>query len=182
MADGTQYRDLRQPNVVVDEATITLASTQKALWVPARTLLPANYWWVGKVVSLTAFGKFTSGTTPGNLTPAMAYGSGDAPTAIVTGAARAVVASVTNITWMMEGYAQCRAIGATGTLRMWGSFVGDLAMQLSTAQPNLFPSSAPADVTIDTTVGTNALTFQMARSGSTAETMTTTGLLFEALN
>ena len=181
MADGIFYRDLRA-QITTDEAAITLAATQKALWTPARTLLPANYWRVGTVVKLTAFGKFTSGTTPGNLTPAMAYGAGDAPSPIVTGVARAAVASVTNIAWTMWGYAECRAIGTSGVLRMWGQFVGDLAMQLSTAQPNLFPSSAPADVTVDTTVGTNALTFQMARSGSTAETMTTTGLLFEALN
>ena len=181
MADGIFYRDLRG-SITVDEAAITLAATQKALWLPAKTILPANYWRVGKVLKLTAFGKFTSGITPGNLTPAMGYGSGDAPTPIVTGVARAAVASVTNIAWKMEGYAECRAVGASGTLRMWGQFTGDLAMQLSTAGPNLFPSSAPADVTVDTTAGTNALTFQMARSGSTAETMTTTSLYFEAVN
>ena len=182
-ADGIFYRDLREPHIIADESAITLATTQKALWAPARTILPANYWRTGKVVKLTAFGKFTSGTTPGNGTPAMAYGAGDAPTPIVTGTARALVASVTNITWFMQGYMEFRGTpGTASASRMWGMFVGDLAMQLSTNQPNIFPASAPADVNIDTTVGTNAVTFQYARSGSTAESMTTTGLLFEALN
>lgn len=181
-ADGIFYRDLREPHIVVDEAAITLAATQKALWAPARTILPANYWRVGKVVKLTAFCKATTGTTPGNYAYAMAYGSGDAPTPIVASVARAAVASVTNIPLTLEGYMECRSIGATGTCRMWGKAFADLALQLSTNQPNLFPSSAPADVTIDTTVGTNAVTFQMSRSGSTAETVTTVGLLFEALN
>lgn len=180
--DGPFYRDLRMPHIVVDEAAITLASTQKALWVPSRTILPSNYWWVGKLVKITAFGKMTTAATPGNLTAAIAYGAGDAPTPIVTGVARALVASQTNITWWMQGYIECRSIGATGTLRMWGKFEADLAVQLSTAGPTLIPGSAPADTTVDTTVGTNAITFQAARSGSTAETMTTTNLYFEALN
>jgi hypothetical protein len=181
-ADGIFYRDLREPHIVVDESAITLASTQKALWAPARTILPANYWRVGKVVKLTAFCKATTGATPGNYAYAMAYGSGDAPTPIVASVARAAVASQTNIPLTIEGYMECRSIGAAGTCRMWGKAFADLALQLSTNQPNLFPSSAPADVTIDTTVGTNAVTFQMSRSGSTAETVTTVGLLFEALN
>lgn len=182
-ADGLFYRDLREPHIIADEAAITLATTQKALWAPARTILPANYWRPGKVVKLTAFGAFTSAATPGNGTPAAGYGAGDAPTPIVSGVARALIASVTNITWTAWAYMEMRgSAGVAQAARIWGAFIGDLAMQLSTAQPNLFPASAPANVSIDTTVGTNAFTLQYARSGSTAETMTTTGLLFEALN
>lgn len=182
-ADGIFYRDLREPHMIADEAAITLATTQKALWAPARTILPANYWRTGKVVKLTAFCKATTGTTPGNYAYAMAYGAGDAPTPIVASVARAAVASVTNIPILLEGYMEFRGSpGTAAASRMWGRAMADLALQLSTAQPNLFPSSAPADINIDTTVGTNAVTFQMSRSGSTAETVTTTGLLFEALN
>jgi len=180
-ADGIFYRDLREPHIVVDEASITI-TTAKALWAPARTILPANYWRVGKVVKLTAFFKCTTGATPGNFTYSLGYGSGDAPTPIASSVARAAVASQTNIPFTMEGYMECRSIGAAGTARMWGKATADLALQLSTNQPNLFPSSAPSDQTIDTTVGTNAVTFQLARSGSTTETVICTGLLFEALN
>lgn len=179
-AGGLLYRD-RISQIFVDEGAITI-TTAKALWVPARTILPANYFTPGKIVKLTAFGKMTTGATPGNLTPSLGYGAGDNPTPLVSGVARAAIANVTNIAWRLEGYMECRTLGASGTARMWGQFTADLALQLSTAQPNLIPGATPADSTVDTTVGTNAFTGQMARSGSTTETMTTTFLLFEAVN
>ena len=39
MADGIYYRDTRQPFRIADEASITLATTAKALWAPALTIL-----------------------------------------------------------------------------------------------------------------------------------------------
>lgn len=181
-ADGLFYRDLREPHVVVDETAITLSTTMKALWVAARTILPSNYWRVGKVVKLTAFGKATTDGTAGNYVFEMAYGSGDAPTPLAAGATVAGTISQTNVTWIAEGYMECRAIGATGTARMWGRWMPAVALLASTLQPYIVPSSAPADITIDTTVGTNAVTFQLQRSGVGVWTATTTGLLFEALN
>lgn len=182
MADGIYYRDLRQPFTIADQAAITLATTQKALWLPALTILPANYWTVGKKVKLTAFLKLVTAVTPGNYVFAMAYGAGDAPAPIVVSAARAAVASQT-FAAVIEGYATCRSIGVTGTLSMWGMAIVDLLGVLSTAQPILFPQAGGSVVsTIDTTVGTNALTFQMSRSGSTAETAVAVDVLMEALN
>jgi hypothetical protein len=181
-ADTALWRDVRQPYTIADQSAITLASTQKALWTPALTILPANYWYVGKIVKLTAFIKAVTGTTPGNYAFAMAYGAGDAPAPIVASVARAAVASQTSVI-MIEGYAICRSIGTAGTLSMWGHARADLALMLSTNQPSLFPSGGTTVVsTIDTTVGTNAVTFQMSRSGSTAETAAAVGLVFEALN
>lgn len=181
-ADGIFYRDLREPHIVVDESAITLATTMKALWVPARTILPANYWRVGKVVKLTAFGKATTDGTAGNYVFELAYGSGDAPTPLAAGATVAGTTSQTNISWMAEGYMEARAIGTTAASRMWGRWAPAVAILGSTLQPYLFPASAPADINIDTTVGTNAVTFQLQRSGAGSWTATTTGLLFEAVN
>lgn len=181
-ADGIFYRDLREPHIVVDESAITLATTQKALWAPARTILPANYWRVGKVVKLSAFGKATTDGTAGNYVFEMGYGSGDAPTPLVIGATVAGTVSQTNVTWRMEGYMECRAIGATGTCRMWAETRPVVALLASTLQPYLMPNATPADITINTTIGTEAVTFQWQRSGAGVWTATTTGLLFEALN
>src|SRR5439155_2027056 len=181
-SDGIFYRDLREPHIVVDEAAITLATTMKALWLPAVTILPANYFRVGKVVKLTTFGKATTDGTAGNYIFEMAYGSGDAPTPLVAGATVAGTVSQTNVTWTAWGYAECRSRGPTGTLRMWGQWSPVVALLASTLQPYLFPNATPADVTIDTTVGTNALDFQLDRSGAGVWSATTTGILFEALN
>lgn len=182
MADGIFYRDLREPHIVLDESAVTLSTTDKLLFPIARTILPANYWRVGKVVKLTAFGKATTDGTAGNYIFKMYYGSADATGVSVAGATVAGTVSQTNITWVAEGYAECRSIGATGTLRMWGTWRPAVALLASTLQPYVFPASAPADVTIDTTVGTNGPNFQLQRSGAGVWTATTTNLLFEAVN
>lgn len=182
MADGIFYRDLREPHIIVDEGAVTLSTTMKSLWLPARTILPANYWRVGKTVKVTAFGKVTTDGTAGNYVFELAYGSGDAPAPLAAGATVAGTVSQTNVSWMAEGYMECRSIGTSGTARMWGTWRPVVAVLASTLQPYLFPASAPADITIDTTVGTNALTFQLQRSGAGVWTATTTNLLMEALN
>jgi hypothetical protein len=181
-ADGIFYRDLREPHIVVDESAITLATTQKALWAYPRTVLPANYWRVGKVVKLTAFGKATTDGTAGNYVFGLGYGSSDAPAVTIVGASVAGTVSQTNITWVAEAYMECRAIGTSGTARLWGRWMPAVALLASTLQPYLFPGSAPADSTIDTTVGTNSPVFELQRSGAGVWTATTTNLLFEALN
>lgn len=174
------YQNLRvQSHILVDEAAVTLATTMKALWPAARTMLPANYWYPGKVVKLSAFGKATTDGTAGNYVFEIAYGAGDAPTPLVLGPTVAGVVSRTNDTWKAEAYIECRTIGATGTLRMWGQWTPVVSLLLSTAQPYMFPATAPADVTVDTTVGTNALTFQLQRSGAGVWTAMTTSIMLE---
>lgn len=182
MADGIYYRDMRQPFVTADQTTITLSTTQKALWAPALTILPANYWTVGKTVKLTASLKLVSDGTAANYVFGMGYGAGDAPACIVVSASRAGVASFTGHA-IMQGWATCSATGTAGTLRMWGFLTAELGAMLSTVQPVTFPTAGVVTVsTIDTTVGTNALTFQLQRSGAGVWTTTTTGLIMEALN
>lgn len=182
MADGLFYRDTRQPVIVADESAITLATTQKALWPYARTILPANYWTVGKTVKLTAFGKATTDGTAGNYVAGIGYGASDAPTALAAGATVAGTTSQTNITWRFEAYVTCRTIGSSGTLIAHGQWVPAVAILASTLQPYILPASAPAAVTVDTTVGTNALVLTLQRSGAGSWTATTTALYMEALN
>lgn len=183
-ADGIFYRDRRTPFLIADQSSVTLATTMKALWAvgaSSPSILPANYWTLGKTVKLTANLKWTAGTA-GNVQFGMAYGAADAPTAVVATVARAKIASVGPFGVFIEGYATCRSIGTAGTLSMWGTAIADLGIMLSTAQPNIFPSGGVTVVsTIDTTVGTNALFFEMNMSAGT-DTVVTTDLLVEAIN
>ena len=182
MSDGTYRSARRSAFLPADEAAITLATTMKSLWLPAKTLIPAGTWYVGKLMKLTAFGKATTDITAGNYVFEMAYGAGDAPASLVAGATVAGTVSQTNISWVAEGQVECRSLGTAGVLRMWGMWMPAVAVLASTAQPYIFPASAPADVTVDLTVGTNALTFQLQRSGVGVWTATTTSILLEEVN
>lgn len=180
MADG--YVNVRrQAWLPADEAAITLATTQKALWLPGKTLLQAGFWYPGKIVKLTAFGKATTDGTAGNYVFEIGLGAGDAPAALVIGATVAGTTAQTNVTWSAEGYAECRTFGTAGILRMWGKWEPAVALVASTLQPYKMPNATPADITFDFTVNTNALTFQCQRSGAGVWTMTTTSIVLEEL-
>lgn len=173
------YISARRSSILVaDESPITLATTQKALWLPAKTLIPTGVWYPGKIVKLTAFGKATSDGTAGNYVFGVALGAGDAPAAIVTGATVAGTVSRTNDTWMAEAFAECRSFGTAGVLRLWGFISPVVSLLASTLQPYIIPAATPADISFDFTVGTNALTLQAQRSGAGVWTMTTTHLQF----
>lgn len=166
----------RRSILLADEAAITLATTQKALWLPAKTLIAAGDWYAGKIISVEAWGKATSDGTAGNFVFGAALGAGDAPAAIVTGATVAGTVSQTNVTWYAKIQAECKTYGAAGVLRLWGKIEPVVAILASTLQPYLMPNATPADITFDFTAGTNALTLQAQRSGAGVWTMTTTSL------
>lgn len=182
MSDGG-YTNVRQQAVLpADESAITLATTQKALWLPAKTLIPTGGWRPGKIWKLHVFGKATTDGTAGNYVFEIGLGAGDAPAALVTGATVAGTVSQTNVTWEAEGYAECRTFGTAGILRLWGAWRPCVALVASTLQPYTMPNATPADITFDFTVGTNALTFQCQRSGAGVWTMTTTNIIFKEEN
>lgn len=166
----------RQSILTADESAIPLATTQKALWLPAKTMFPAGFWAPMKVVGIEVFGKATSDGTAANYVFGVGLGAGDAPAAIVTGATVAGTVSQTNVTWRAQIFAQCRTFGAAGVLRLWGEIRPVVALLASTLQPYIMPNATPADITFDFTANTNALTLQAQRSGAGVWTMTTTGL------
>lgn len=176
MSDGGYVSVRRQSVLAADEAPITLATTMKALWLPAKTLLPAGFWYPGKIVEIIAFGKATTDGTAGNYIFEVGLGAGDAPAALVTGATVAGTVSQTNVTWQSRIYAECRTFGTAGVLRLWGAITPVVALLASTLQPYLMPNVTPADITFDFTASTNALTLQAQRSGAGVWTMTTISL------
>jgi hypothetical protein len=187
MADGPYYVDSKGPWLVVSPTAVTLATTDKAI-VPSSQLplLGSNYWYVGKTVRLRAFGHLTTGTTPGNGTWDIYWGSGaDATgTIIASSAAFALTASQTTLTFELEAFITCRAVGSgtNGSLLTCGVFSANVAVVASTLQPVMIPASAPGTaVGIDTTAA-NFISPQFKRSGSTAEAVQVHSYMFESLN
>lgn len=182
--DGQFYNDLLKPHSSANVAAVTLAATNKALYPVAN--IPAmgkDYWWVGKKVTLRAFGQITTAATPGNLTVAVFYGTGaDANgVSVVASAALTLVANQTNIPWQMEVWIHCRSIGTAGTL--FGTGQLDVGAAVVASGGGFMPASAPvASGSVDLTVAGNILSLQALRSGSTAETMQVVDLDVIALN
>lgn len=182
--DGQFYNDLRAPFIVSDVASVTLAATNKALYPIAN--IPAmgkDYWWVGKKVHISLFGRITTAATPGNLTMALFYGTGaDANgVSLVASAAQTLIASQTAISWRLDLYVHCRSAGAAGTLFARGSaFFGT---QVIAAGDFGFPANTPVvSGACDLTVASNVLSVQALRSGSTAETMIVHDISVIAMN
>lgn len=175
---GIGYRSTLN-NIIVDQTAVTLSTTMLALWPVALSIVPANYWKPRMWQKITAFGKATTDGTAGNYVFEGAYGTGNAPAALAAGATVAGTVSQTNISWTAWMIMECRTAGATGTCRIYGEWRPAVALLASTLQPYLFPASAPADITIDTTAASSAPTMQAQRSGAGVWTMTTTNLIIE---
>lgn len=184
-AGGLYYQDTRAPFVTSDIAAVTLATTMKQMW-PTAELTPTfqSDWFDGKLFHLRCFGRMTTAATPGNLTMQLGYGTADGTTgALATSAALTLVASQTNVSWRFEGYVRCRSRGvaaASGILLGTGVFECNAA--LIAAGQALVPATAAAQVGSLNLAATSGIHFQMARSGSTAETAQVHDVIFAALN
>ena len=184
--DGAFYHDTREPFIGTDIAAVTLAATNKALYpVSNFPALGGQYFSrVGKKLRIRAFGRITTGATPGNITLAVLYGTGADANGVSLGASAAVAltASQTNLSWEAEIYVHCRSIGSAGTLFATGRFLFNNAVIASTLQPVLLPASAPVvSGSVDLTASLIP-SLQALRSGSTAETMQIHDLEVSALN
>ena len=186
MADDLFYTDLREPFIGADVAAVTLAATAKALF-PASNFpsLGGQYFRrIGKRLRIRAFGRITTGATPGNGQFSVYYGTGvDANGVLLAqSAAFALIASQTNLSWEAEVQVHCRSLGSAGTLFCTGKARFNAGVVASTAQPLLIPASAPAVSGACDLTASNILSLQFSRSGSTAETMQIHDLEVEAMN
>lgn len=167
------YHETVDPPIFADEAAITLAATYKALMPASRYNLGTQFFSKpGRRLRIRAFGKITTGATPGNLQMALLFGSGaDANgVTLAASAAIALTASQTNASWEVELYIHCRTNGPTGTLFATGTF-----RAATTTVPmniNLIPATAAVASGACDLTGTLVPSLQALRSGSTAETMT----------
>lgn len=145
--DGPFYQDSRAPFITTDITSVTIATTNKALYPQSNfPVLGGNYFnFPGKALQIDLFGRITTGTL-GNGQFAVYWGTGaDANgTIIASSTAVAFVNSATNISWKASFVIRCRSTGATGTLFCTGWALFGVAALLSTNAPILIPSSAPA--------------------------------------
>lgn len=194
MAEGINYSDVRQPFLDVetspaDFAAVTGATTSKQLLNAAIYAATggASYWWQGKKLYLMMRGKMTTGATPGNLVVEIRLGTTDAGgTILATSAATAMTGNKTDITWGLEAWIVCRAIGAStnGKLLATGRFSYDGAGVLFTTagnNPMYIPASANAEVGVDLTTA-SGISLQMKNSGANANTYTVQDYEFVPMN
>lgn len=164
------------PLASADEATITLAGTYKAILPAARYANLGTQYFnkIGRKLRIRAFGKITTGATPGNGQMGILWGTGaDANgVTVMQSAAFALTASQANLSWEAELYIRANSLGATGTLFGTGKLFVNNAVVATSIQPILLPASAAAaSASVDLT-GTLLPSLQFLRSGSTAETIT----------
>jgi len=184
--NGPWYIDSLPPWLVADVAAVTLATTDKAIYpAGAHPNLGQQFFgFPGKGLKVRAFGRMTTGATPGNLTWDIYWGNGaDANGTIIgSSAAVALVANATNLSWWLDLDIVCRSTGSSGTVFVTGKADFNVALVLSTNAPVLIPASAPAvSAAIDLTAN-NIVSVQFKRSGSTAETLQVHNLWFHPLN
>jgi hypothetical protein len=182
--DGAFYNDLRDPHISVDITAVTLAATNKALYPVANFPFLGGQYFArpGKKMRIRLFGRITTVLTPGNLTLAVLYGTGaDANgVSLAASAAQTLVASQTNISWMLDVYVHCRTIGATGTLFCTGK--AQFGTAVIAANTFLIPATAPAVSAACDLTAALILSVQALRSGSTAETMQVHDMEVTSLN
>lgn len=186
MADGLFYNDLREPFLSADQAAVTLASTDKALYTPsAFPVLGGQYFSrVGKKIRIRLFGKITTGTTPGNGTFDIYYGNGTDANGVLLASSGtvALTASQTNLSWMLEIFVSCRTTGSAGTLFVDGIAHFNVGVLASTLQPLMIPASAAVPSGACDLTAALIISVQFKRSGSTAETMTVQDMEVVAMN
>jgi hypothetical protein len=183
MADGLFYNDLREPFIGADITAVTLAATNKALY-PASNfpVLGGQYFSrIGKKMRIRAFGRMTTGATPGNLTLGVLYGTGADANGVVLASSAAVAMSInqTNVSWEIDVRVHCRSIGSAGTLFVTGHALFNEAV---IASKMLIPATAPAVSGACDLTASLIISLQALRSGSTAETMQVHDLEVVAMN
>lgn len=137
------------PFHIADGTALTAAALADASPAPG-IIIPSNTLELGSRLEFQAIGRFTSTATPGTVVIGI-YLSASAA-AIASGHALAItsaivpVASSTNRTFRIEGNAQVRAVGSTG------SILGALEVSNITSNgTDMAPATAPTAVTYDTT-------------------------------
>lgn len=183
MADGLFYNDLREPFITVPPGAVTLAATAKALYTASQfPSLGSQYFGrVGKKLKIRLFGVATTGTTPGNGSFNIYYGTGADANGVLlmTGTPVALSASQSNLTWELETVVTCITTGSTGTLRCTGHAIFNEAL----LAPHQMLPTATAGVSgaCDLTAAL-IISVQFLRSGSTVETMQVMDMEVIALN
>lgn len=191
--NASHFHDTLAPFALGSPASVTLSTTDKALYSASAGVVPAlgNGWYnayAGKRVRIRLACQCTTAATPGNGTWDIYWGSGaDATgTILASSAATALVANQTNRTVILDLVVSVRAVGPTttsGSMLVTGWVSYDVALVTAATGNNVnIPASAPAAVASLDLTGANIISVQFKRSGSTAETIQIVDHQFDSLN
>jgi len=171
---SSNFVSFTQTNSV--SVTNTTVETNIAGTGIGNLVLPANFWTVGKTLRFKAEGYYsTAASSPGTIITKFKLGS------VVAGGyspGYALLTSLVNRRWKIEGTITCRSTGSTGTIIFQGS------VEFWTGAGAIAPLSvvSTANTTIDTTASqtiTLTGTFSVA---DPANSMTCTNLVVESIN
>jgi hypothetical protein len=170
MADGLFYNDMREPFLVSDIAPVTMAATAKALYPAADfpQIGPAFFNRVGKVLRIRAWLKLVLGSTPGNFSFNVHWGTGadaNGTLVCVAGTPVALTQSVTKCGYV-ELVVRCLTTGTAGTLQAIGMAWFDPAIIASTLQPIVFPAGGGAASGALDLTSTSIVSLQVLQSGT----------------
>lgn len=132
----------------VDGTALTASTTATSILPPAaKYTLPTNFFSVGKMIQIMAYGRMSNiVTTPGTLTLDVRFG---ASTVMLPGGAMALnTTAKTNVSWRLEAILTCRTIGnaSVATLFGMGEFTSESVVGSAAGVANsiMLPATAPA--------------------------------------
>jgi len=176
----------------------TVAGASFGTYTTAKTVLPtgclvtlpANWWYVGRMIRYTVWGGIgTLVTTPGTITMQLNLG---AVAAFSSGAVQLNATAHANLPFKAECVATCRAVGATTTANLMGQWTFNGVMFTRTAaqvdnvnigDSLLAPATAPAVGTgFDSTAAQTLDFFAGFSISSASNTIQIQQVLVEALN
>lgn len=150
-------------------------------------VIPQNFLYQGSMLRVSMWGKCVTGTTTANATFALYYGGTGGNQLLLSAATQiGAVTTAQTVPCYYEARIQCRSTGSSGSLMSYGR----LEMSNSTAPGttgdtfmNIFPLSAPAAVTVDTTASGKTLVLAAIVSTATgAPSVTADIFTIEALS
>lgn len=120
-----------------------------------------NSLYPGSLIRVTAWGTAHTGGTTANATFALYYGGTGGNQLLLSAATQiGAVTATQTVPWHYEARIQCRTVGTSGTVMCYGKLhMSSAAAPAATADTveNIFPLSAPATTTIDTTASGKSL-------------------------
>lgn len=176
-------------SATADGPTLTAAAAASAINTNCRITLPNNFWYVGRMLKITAQGRISCAvTTPGTARWDVRTGPSGTIIAFDGGALNLNVVAKANVPFWMEILLTCRAVGSgTATNLMGsGSFASEAVVgsPLNTAGGNgslLMPVGAPAVGTGFDNTAANVLDLFFTQTVATGS-MTVHQFKIESLN
>jgi hypothetical protein len=166
-----------------DGPALVSSSVATSILPLSRKFTLASYFFdgIGKTLRIRAAGKIsTKASAPGTLTLDIRFGS----VVVFNGGTSATLAvSATNLTWVMEAYLTCRAIGASTSANVIGIGKLETAALSATTPIMLLPVSAPAAGTgFDSTTAQTVDLFAAFSVSDAANSITCQQFSIEAMN